>query len=404
MSLTTFRLNFDRHDATYMPGDTVTGSIILEIAREKNIRGLTLSAKGMATVQWYENETQHDSTHNTTNTTSVSYHNSEEYFRFKYNILGSHNSNHKMTIDGGFYKYPFSFQLPYSIPSSFEHTDGYVRYTVKATIDRPWKFNHECKAAFTVISSLNLNEYRQDCMGIDDESTHNFCCCCICFFKRDSLNLRIRAPSSGYVPGQIINTIINHTLSSNAVRIASFSIILEQEIEFHATAKTKTDRSNIKISKRLGPFSVAGQLNLELLVPPLPPSKLEYCSIIDINYRLKIQAQVSGPHCNVVKKYPLTIGTVPLYCPPSAPPLNIVDQDTTEIHIPMSELPNAPSFKDVPDISSTNYNIPPPSYKECISGTSNIKDKDDSKYVFGADEKFTPKYPVFNYPMPSVNQ
>ncbi|CAK9794945.1 Arrestin domain-containing protein 3 [Anthophora quadrimaculata] len=401
MSLTTFRFNFDRYGATYMPGDTVTGTIILEITREKNIRGITLSAKGEASVDWSESETQHDSMQNTSNTTSVRYHNSEKYFHFKYNILGSHNSDHKMTIQSGFYTYPFSFQLPHSIPSSFEHTYGYVRYTVKATIDRPWKFNHECKAAFTVISSLNLNEYRQDCIGIDDESTHDFCCCCICFFKRDSLNLRVRAPSSGYVPGQIINSIIDHTLSSNAVRIASFSIILEQEIEFRATTKTKTVRSDIKTTKHSGPFPVGGQLNLELLIPPLPPSKLKYCSIIDLNYHLKIQAQVSGPHCNVVKKYPLLIGTVPLYCPPSAPSPNPVDQGTAEIHMPMSEQPNASSSKDVLDISSTNYNIPPPSYEECISGTSTIKDKDESNYVFGANEQFSPRYPVFNYPTPS---
>ncbi|CAK9821021.1 Arrestin domain-containing protein 2 [Anthophora plagiata] len=399
MSLKTFRFNFDQHGATYMPGDTVTGTIILEIAKEKNIRGLTLSVKGEASVEWSESETQ-SNTDNTSSTRSVSYYNSEKYFHLKFNILGSHKSN-QMTIKGGFYTYPFTFNLPYNIPSSFEHTYGYVRYTMKATIDRPWKFNHECKAAFTVISPLNLNQYRQDCIGIDDESTHNFCCCCICFFKRDSLNLRVRAPSSGYVPGQMINSIINHTLSSNAVCIASFKMILEQEIEFHATTKTKTVSSEVKTTKHLGPFPVSNQINLELLIPPLPPSKLEHCSIIDLNYHLKIQVQVSGPHCNVVKKYPLLIGTVPLYCPPSAPSLNLVDQGTAEIHIPMSKQPSALSSKDVPDTSSTNYNIPPPSYEECISGTSTIKDKDESNYVFGANQNFTPRYPVFNYPTPS---
>jgi hypothetical protein len=52
---------------------------------------------------------------------------------------------------------PFSMMLPNHIPSSFEGEYGYVRYTVKATIDRRWKFDLEVKAAFTVLLSFDLN-------------------------------------------------------------------------------------------------------------------------------------------------------------------------------------------------------------------------------------------------------
>lgn len=72
--------------------------------------------------------------------------------------------NSQITILPGHHEYPFSFQLPHSIPSSFEHSYGYIRYTVKAVIDRPWKFNHESKAAFTVISHLDLNKHRSRCV------------------------------------------------------------------------------------------------------------------------------------------------------------------------------------------------------------------------------------------------
>jgi sporulation-control protein spo0M len=60
-------------------------------------------------------------------------------------------------LPSGEHSFQFSMILPYNLPSSFEGQYGHVRYTVKATLDRPWKFDHEVKAAFTVLSHLDLN-------------------------------------------------------------------------------------------------------------------------------------------------------------------------------------------------------------------------------------------------------
>lgn len=38
-SLKTFRVEFDRSTATYLSGETVSGNIIVDIVREKEIRG-----------------------------------------------------------------------------------------------------------------------------------------------------------------------------------------------------------------------------------------------------------------------------------------------------------------------------------------------------------------------------
>lgn len=53
--------------------------------------------------------------------------------------------------------YNFTCTLPPVLPSSFEGQYGYVRYTVKVTLDRPWKFDQETKMAFTVINAFDLN-------------------------------------------------------------------------------------------------------------------------------------------------------------------------------------------------------------------------------------------------------
>jgi len=60
-------------------------------------------------------------------------------------------------LEAGTYRYPFTFPLPPNVPSSFEGEHGYVRYTVEAKIDRPWKFDHVSRSAFTVINHVDLN-------------------------------------------------------------------------------------------------------------------------------------------------------------------------------------------------------------------------------------------------------
>ena len=60
-------------------------------------------------------------------------------------------------LGAGKHSFPFQFMLPAVLPSSFEHQYGQVRYSLKATIDKPWKFDHTTKQMFTVVSMLDLN-------------------------------------------------------------------------------------------------------------------------------------------------------------------------------------------------------------------------------------------------------
>lgn len=69
---------------------------------------------------------------------------------------GSKNGN-EIELPAGEHNYPFTFVVPPHVPSSFEGEFGHVRYTIKAVLDRPWKFDQETKMVFTVISPLDLN-------------------------------------------------------------------------------------------------------------------------------------------------------------------------------------------------------------------------------------------------------
>lgn len=67
----------------------------------------------------------------------------------------------KCRLPPGQHFYPFSFQPPPNLPSSFEGGDGYVRYTIRGVIDRSsWiKKDKDTKKPFTVIALLDLNTY-----------------------------------------------------------------------------------------------------------------------------------------------------------------------------------------------------------------------------------------------------
>lgn len=67
-------------------------------------------------------------------------------------------------ISCGHNEYKFSFRLSDEIPCSFEHSTGYVRYTLKVILVRPLKVIHERKTAFSVVSRYDLNAYQTKCV------------------------------------------------------------------------------------------------------------------------------------------------------------------------------------------------------------------------------------------------
>ena len=78
---------------------------------------------------------------------------------------GSGQGSGTTELPSGRHTFPFQFQLPQGLPSSFEAVTGHVRYQVKCKIDKPWKFDHKTKRAFTVISILDLNQNAAYCVS-----------------------------------------------------------------------------------------------------------------------------------------------------------------------------------------------------------------------------------------------
>lgn len=56
------------------------------------------------------------------------------------------------------FSFMFDLQASSKLPSSFESYNGYVRYTLNASIDKKVFSGYSCKRAITVLAHLNLND------------------------------------------------------------------------------------------------------------------------------------------------------------------------------------------------------------------------------------------------------
>ncbi|XP_014210428.1 arrestin domain-containing protein 17 [Copidosoma floridanum] len=292
MGLKEFKIHFDSPYATYHPEQTVTGKIILELDSPKKIRGIKLSVKGEADTYWSTDREELNNEGRYINETDVVT-GHEDYFKAHFYVLGSESSQ-EIELPAGTHTYPFNYVLPPNLPSSFESDFGRIRYTAKAVLDRPWKFDQETKVAFTVVSHFDLNKESSASEQVDLEENKTFCCLCC---GTPPLSVNVRLPVRGYVPGQAIPVKVN-VENQSGVTVDTIKLKLVKIITYSATTprteKKVVDLTVSEVSK--GPVNGNETTSYEqnLDVPPLPPSFLNHCGLIDLEYKLTIEACVSG--------------------------------------------------------------------------------------------------------------
>lgn len=97
------------------------------------ILGIKIRFLGEARTKWVETEKRQNQEGKTEEERKdVEGH--EEYFQISYYLLGGANSG-ETELPPGAHTYPFTCSLPPQLPSSFEGEFGFVRYTIKVTLD-----------------------------------------------------------------------------------------------------------------------------------------------------------------------------------------------------------------------------------------------------------------------------
>jgi len=324
----------------------------------------------------------------------------EEYFQISYYLLGGVNSA-ETELPAGAHTYPFTCALPPQLPSSFEGEHGHIRYTVKVTLDRPWKFDQDSKLAFTVISPLDLNkmEKARDPHKLVMEKSF-WCCCC----ATPPLAIVVSLPVTGFVSGQAI-PLLAEVDNQSSIEVEKVKFQFRKHVSFHTMAPRMTKKVVQVLGElTIGPFLKNEQRTVRqsLDIAALPPSNLDNCGIIDLHYDLSVVCEVAGFHTNLDGLVPITIGTIPLrdYAPqPSSQQQTLdISMMPTQPVSPENGVGGAVGWS-MPGDGQLYPNVPPPTFSETDYHAKSIKDKDDNEHtrLVNNQETFAPRYPVYQF-------
>jgi hypothetical protein len=327
---------------------------------------------------------------------------------------------------------PFSYTLPKTIPSSFEGEYGFVRYTCKATCERPWDFDIICRKAFTVIGIEDINGDSEALAPASvSDSNYNIKFCCR---RQGCISAEMNIDRSGYTPGEVM--VVHCKVNNQSQRSIKSPIIVKLSQEVHYKAKTFSgaectrtkSRNIISIEKDDVNAGMKIEWDERIILPSLAP-RLSKCSTINVMYILELTIDAK-----ITLKLPIIIGTIPLLSGilarvkasrtnsngnarimmskqasigetpeqnESVVQVTITDEagniieENDELGEEMESLLSSKKRVRMPSsiLSELYPSLPSPYYKECHFGKVNIsEDKESAHY---GESTFAPKYPFY---------
>uniref|UniRef100_A0A2C9JRJ5 Arrestin C-terminal-like domain-containing protein n=1 Tax=Biomphalaria glabrata TaxID=6526 RepID=A0A2C9JRJ5_BIOGL len=303
-----FEIVLTNNEAVFYSGQTLQGHVILELEKNVKVSGIKLVFHGKAFVHWTEQVMRGPGE---SRFKEVRHHSAtEDYIDVTLPLLSKSNQqDEERTLESGQYTYPFQFHIPASSPSSFEGQYGFIRYWTKVAIERPWKEDVSVKKLFTVIYPVDLNR-EPTADPIHNKREKRLCClCCVSGPISASLSLSHK----GYVPGETLY--VNAEISNHSKRkVGSTSVELLMTTTFHTPIKSRSVTQQVA-SIQHGSLRHGDNDTWEgdpLVLPPVPPSYMIGCGIIDVRYTLELRVFPVGPAFELSVPLEILIGTVPL--------------------------------------------------------------------------------------------
>ncbi|XP_069505346.1 arrestin domain-containing protein 2-like [Ambystoma mexicanum] len=282
-------------------GDTVTGKVLLELVAETKLESLKLHAQGLARVHWTESRSA-----NSSSAYSQNYSDSVVYLDHQEAILQTDNEA-PTVLPAGKHEFPFSFQLPETLVTSFEGKHGSVRYWVKAKLHRAWTTVKKVKVDFTVLDPIDVNTpaLLAPQAGTKEKNAHAWYC------SLGQVSLTAKIDRKGYTPGEVIPIFAEIDNSTSKSVVPKAAIIQTQTFIARGTLKQKKTVVATLAGDAVAPRKRETWHGRALKVPPLSPS-ITHCRIIRVEYILKVCVEIPSTS-KLLLELPLVVGTIPLH-------------------------------------------------------------------------------------------
>ncbi|KAM4709174.1 arrestin domain-containing protein 2 isoform 1-T1 [Discoglossus pictus] len=285
----------------FSSGDFVTGKVQLELVADAKVESVKLHAGGYAKVHWTESRSAGSSTAYTQN-----YSDEVEYVNLKETLLQTDNGT-LTVLPAGRHEFPFTFQLPETLVTSFEGKHGNVRYWVKAKLHRPWSTVKKTKKEFTVIEPIDINtpDLLAPQAGTKEKTAHAWYC------NLGQVSVTAKIDRKGYTPGEVIPIFAEIDNCTSRTVMPKAAIIQSQTFIARGTMKQKKAVVATLAGDSVLPGKRESWHGRALKIPPLGPSIMQ-CRIIRVEYSLKVCVEIPGSS-KLLLELPLVIGTIPLH-------------------------------------------------------------------------------------------
>uniref|UniRef100_A0A8C9R5S8 Arrestin C-terminal-like domain-containing protein n=1 Tax=Scleropages formosus TaxID=113540 RepID=A0A8C9R5S8_SCLFO len=135
---------------TFSNGDVLAGRVVVVIAKETKIKTLLVKVRGKAEVFWTEQQGYRIDIYDA----------KQKCLKLDKILLSPKKDEGDIVLAPGSHAYPFIFQLPQGLPSSFTGEHGSIQYKVEAKLSRSWRIPSRAISPFMFLSKVDLSTHQ----------------------------------------------------------------------------------------------------------------------------------------------------------------------------------------------------------------------------------------------------